>query len=185
MTERAFVGLDINRNAIQASVRPTGEQWMTSVDDTGITETAQKLVSVRPQLVVLEAQGMSELPVAGTLATAGLPFVLVSPRSVRDFARAIGKGRSEGDQAGLLASFGEMVRPEAWIMPPDMVEQLKQLKVRREELVNMLALERSRQRERCIAVQRDVRTHVSFLEKSLILLGEEISRIVRSSRIWR
>src|SRR5438067_168733 len=112
MTERAFVGLDINRNGIQAMVRPTGEQWASAIDDSGISETAERLSAVHPEVIVMEAQGGLELPVAGMLATAGLPLALVSPRSVRDFARAIGRSRSDYDHAELLAHFAELVRPE-------------------------------------------------------------------------
>lgn len=184
MNGRAFVGLDVNRSGIQAMVRPTGEQWATSMDDSGISETAERLAAVQPEVVVMEAQGGLELPVAGTLATVGLPLALVSPRSVRDFARAIGRIRGDRDHAGLLAHFAELVRPEAQPMPEKVVEQLKALKSRREEVLMMLALERSRHLTDFVSVHRDIRNHIFFLEKSVVGLGEEINRMVRSSSIW-
>src|SRR5438105_7421235 len=87
MTERIFVGLDVKRTAIQAAVRPTGQQWSATADEPGISETADMLSHVHPAIVVMEAKGGIELPVAGTLATAGVPLAFVSPRNVRDFAR--------------------------------------------------------------------------------------------------
>ena len=71
MNERAFVGLDVNRTGIHAVVRPTGEKWATGIDDSGISETAERLSAVHPDVVVMEAHGGLELPVAGTLATVG------------------------------------------------------------------------------------------------------------------
>jgi transposase len=165
-------------------VRPIGEQWVTSNDELGISEAAERLKAVRPEIVVMEAQGGLEIPVAGTLATVGLPLALVSPRSVRDFARAIGRIRDR-DHAGLLAYFAELVRPEAPAMPDKVVEQLRLLKTRRQEILSMLAQERSRQGTNFIPVYRDVRSHIFFLERSLVTLGEEINRMVRSSSIWR
>ena len=39
-----------------------------------------------PTLVVLEATGGLEVPLAAALAVAGLPVAVVNPRQVRDFA---------------------------------------------------------------------------------------------------
>ncbi len=185
MNERTFVGLDVNRSGIQAMVRPTGEQWVTSIDDSGISETAERLSAIQPEVVVMEAQGGLELPVAGTLATVGLPLALVSPRSVRDFARAIGRIRGDRGHAGLLAHFAELARPEAPPIPEKVVEQLKAIRARRQAVLMMLALERDRQDTDFITIHKDIRNHIFFLERSVVTLGEEISRMVRASSIWR
>jgi len=185
MIDGAFVGLDVNKTGIMVSIRPTGEHWKTGIDDTGIIEATEKLTEIHPQLVVMEAQGGLELPVAGTLATAGVPFAMISPRSVREFEKAIEKMRPDRDQAGLLAYFAELVQPEVRILPTKIVEQLSALKTRRQEVVKMLALERSRLDCESLVVQKDIKNHVYFLERSVLGLTEEISRAVRSSCIWR
>jgi transposase len=185
MNERAFVGLDVNRNGIQAVVRPSGDQWVTGIDDSGITETAKRLSAVHPSVVVMEALGGLELPVAGTLATIGLPLALVSPRSVRDFARAVGRNRGGRDHAALLAHFAELVRPETPKVPDSLVEHLRALKNRRENILEMLAQERKRTDTEFVAVHRDVRNHIFFLERSAFSLSEEINRMVKTSSMWR
>jgi len=184
-TDGAFVGLDVQRSGIQAAIRPTGEHWRTGIDDTGIIETTEKLTEIHPQLVVMEAQGGLELPVAGALAPAGVPFALISPRSVREFAKAIGRLRPDRDQAGLLAHFAELVRPEVRMLPTKIIDQLAALKKRRQEVIKMLALERARLDSDCLVVQKDIKNHLYFLERSVAVLAEEISRTVRSSCIWR
>src|SRR5262245_24721355 len=103
MPEKALVVLDTNRTSMQSLVRPTGEQWATRADDSGIHETVVRLSLMQPEIVVMEAQGGMELPIAGSLATEGLPLALISPRSVRDFARAIGRIRGERQHADILA----------------------------------------------------------------------------------
>jgi transposase len=185
MNESAFVGLDVNRSGIHAVVRPSGEKWATTVDDSGITETAERLSAVHPSVVVMEAHGGLELPVAGTLATVGLPLALVSPRSVRDFARAVGRNRGGRDHAALLAHFAELVRPETPKVPDSLVEHLRALKTRRDCVLEMLALERRRADTEFVAVHRDVRNHIFFLERSVFSLSEEINRMVKTSSMWR
>jgi transposase len=187
MTAGTFVGLDVQGTGIQVAVRPTGEGWVTAVDDQGISETAERLKSMRPELVVMEAQGKFELPLAGTFATVGLPFALVPPRNIRDFAKAV--GRRDQNQAGLLAYFAELVRPEVRTLSPDVVDQLRALKRRRHEIREMLSAERARldQEPSAIhsAIPKDLKGHIFFLERSFAAISEEISRTVRSSSVWR
>jgi transposase len=51
---------------------------------------ATSLREVRPTLVVLEATGGLEQPVAVALAVVGVPVAVVNLRQVRDFAKAVG-----------------------------------------------------------------------------------------------
>ena len=181
MAAEVFVGLNVSRTVIQISVRPSGENWTTGADDTGLCETAEKLRDIHPNLVVLEAQGGPELAVAGTLATAGLPFALVSPRSIREFSRAIGATRLDRNQAGLLAYFAELVRPEVRKVPLEVVQQLKALRSRRRDVLSMLMLEQGRLDSAPASIQRDIRNHIHFLERSIPLIDDEISRSVRAN----
>jgi transposase len=185
MTVAAFVGLDVTKTGIQIAVRPTGEQWTAKGDDGGITEASTHLKNIAPDLVVMEAQGGPELPLAGTLATLGLRFVMVSPRYIRDFARVIGRSRSDPDQAGLLAHFAELVRPEVRTPARETVEQLRALRARRDDVMQMLNAERRRITDDTPApVQKDVKVHIHHLERSILLIDEEFNRTVRSSQLW-
>ena len=185
MDTRVVAGVDVKRTGIQAFVRPSGQEWNASVDDSGISATADMLSSVQPEVVVMESQGGIELPVAGLLATAGLPLAFVSQRNVRDFARSIGRIREDENHAVLLAYFAQLIRPEVRTMPTDLLDHLKALKTRKQEILSILEVERGRQETNPISVQRDIRNHIYFLEKSVFALSEEINRAVRSSSIWR
>ena len=184
MNAGVFVGLDIGRSSLQAAARPAGQKWVANSDDAGICELANVLTSVQPEIIVIEAQGGIELPVAGTLATSGLPLAFVSRRNVREFAHLVG-ARGDRSHAELLAHFAELARPEVRPIPNTVVEQLQALKTRQRELLNILALERSRLNTRVTPVQRNIRSHIYFLEKNLASLGEEINQAVRSSSIWQ
>jgi len=185
MNRGVFAGLDIDQATLQVAVRPAGQKWFANTSDSGICEIADVLAGVQPEIVVLETQGGVELPVAGTLAVTGLPLAFVSQRSVRDFAKAIGLARRERNHAELLAHFAELVQPEVRPIPLNVVEQLQALKARQREMLSMLELERSRLKTHVISVQRSVRNHLNFLERSAAFLAEEINQTVRTSSIWR
>src|SRR5688572_19743854 len=98
-----FVGLDAGRETIEASVRPSGEIWTANSGEDGITEMVDTVFDIHPRLVVLQANGNFELPLAGILMTRALPVALVQPLKVREFARAIGRlSRVEQRPAALL-----------------------------------------------------------------------------------
>jgi transposase len=87
--------------------------------------------------------------------------------------------------AGLLAHFAELVRPEAWPLTDELVEQLKELKARRREITQMLALERGRLKGRMPVVQKDLQNHLLFLERSRGSIDDQFNQTVRSGRISR
>jgi transposase len=188
-SEARYVGLDAGRDGIEAWVRPTGEVWKMDTGDDGMIQVAETLSRLNPQLVVMQANGNFELPMAGILVTFGLPVALVQPRNVRDFARAIGKPSRNGTekrqvQAGLLAQFAELVQPDASPMPEEQIEELRQLRGRRLEILQMIAAERSRAGHALPALEKDIQAHIQFLERNLVAIDAQFSRRVRASKIW-
>jgi transposase len=72
---------------VDVFVRPDGHA--KRFDRDGERETLlEYLRPLKPTLIVMEATGGLELPVAAALATAKLPVVVINPRKARDFAKA-------------------------------------------------------------------------------------------------
>ena len=86
-----FIGIDVSKGHLDMAVRPTGEQCRMVHSDSGITAVVQRVQQSQPQLIVLEATGGLEMCLASALAAAGLPVVVVNPRQVRDFSKALGQ----------------------------------------------------------------------------------------------
>jgi transposase len=126
------------------------------------------------------------LPVAGVLATVGLPFAIVNTRSIREFARSVGRmSRMDVTLAGLLAHFGELVNPEPRPLPDKLIEKLKDLRTRRDELHQMLAAEKSRFEKAPLVIRKDLQRHINFLEQSIATVNQDFNRTVQSSVAWR
>jgi len=185
VSEARFVGLDPGRQLIEASVRPTGELWTANAGDAGMTQMASTVSDIHPRLIVMQANGNLELPMAGILITLGLPVAMIQPHNVRDFARALGRlSRTEQHQSVLLARFGELVQPDASPLPGELVDDLKELRARRQEIQQMIAMERGRSGLTPPALERDLQAHIQFLERSLGVVDSLFSRKVRESRVW-
>ena len=105
--EAVYVGIDVAKAQMDVAVRPTEDIWDVVHDEEGISLLVSRLKSLEPVMVLLEATGGLELP----LATAALPMV-VDPRQVQDFARATGKlAKTDVLDAAMLAHFAEAVQP--------------------------------------------------------------------------
>ena len=137
--EGVFVGIDVAKAELVVALRSEGVQWSVPQTEAGWAALARKLQAVAPALVLLEATGGLEVPVAGTLATAGLPVAVVNPRQVRDFAKATGiLAKTDGVDAHVLARFAEAVRPAPRPLPDAAPRALEALVTRRRQLGEML-----------------------------------------------
>ena len=185
--ERLFVGIDVSKDRLEVYVRPTGERLTVASDEAGITQLLGRLQVLQPSVIVLEATGGYEARVAAALAHAGLPVAVVHPRQVRDFARATGQlAKSDGLDAAVLAHFGEAVSPPVRPLPNAQAQALAELVTRRRQLVEMLTAELNRQQQaRQRLVQTRLQRHVTWLRAAIAELEEDITRLIRSSPVWR
>ena len=87
--EAIYVGIDVAKAQVDVAVRPTDDRWEVSHDQAGIRKLVSQLKALQPAMVLLEASGGLELPLVAALATKEVPVVVVNPRQVRDFARAM------------------------------------------------------------------------------------------------
>jgi transposase len=184
--ESPYVGIDVSKNQLDIAVRPAGDTWSMPNDVSGITEVVQGLAQLHPALVVLEATGGLQMPLAAALATAGLPLAMVNPRQVRDFARAIGRlAKTDRLDAQVLAHFAEAVRPTPYPLPDAQTQELTALLTRRHQVVEMLTAEKNRLRSARELVHRRVQDHICWLEQELADLDDDLERTLRKSPLWR
>ena len=185
-SEDPYVGIDVSKDRLDIAVRPTEDTWRLANDASGIPEVVQRLAQLHPKLVVLEATGGLQLPVVAALASAGLPFSMVNPRQVRDFARATGKlAKTDQLDAQVLAHFAEAVRPTPYPLPDAQTQELTALLTRRHQVVEMLTAEKNRLRTTRESVRQRVQDHIRWLEQELADLDDDLERTLRESPLWR
>jgi transposase len=181
-----FVGIDVSKAALDVATAPATQQWRASNDDGGIATLVEQLAAVSPQLVVLEATGGHEMPVAGALAAAGIPTAIVNPRQVRDFARSLGKlAKTDALDAQVLARFAEATRPTPRDLADEQLALLRSTVARRRQLVGMLVAEKNRMHTAEPGIKADIEAHIAWLEERLKRLDRDLEQAVRSSPIWR
>ena len=79
------------------------------------------------------------------LQAAGLPVVVINPRQVRAFAKAIGQlAKTDRLDAGVLAHFAAAIKPPLRPLKSKDDQELKDLMSRRGQLIDMLVAEKNR-----------------------------------------
>ena len=181
-----FVGIDVSKGTLDVATLPAGEAWAVANDDEAIAALVARLLSLGPELVVLEASGKYEAPCAAALAAAGVPVAVVNPRQARDFARSTGQlAKTDSLDAAVLALFAERVRPEPRALPDAESEALAAILARRRQLIGMLASEKNRAHMAAPSVTKSVAKHVRWLEKELGMVDDDLRRAIRESAAWR
>lgn len=164
----SFVGIDVAKAHLDVAVLPSGRAWRLARDEAPVAQLVAELAELAPALVVLEATGGFEAPVAGALATAGLPVVVINPRQARDFAKATGQlAKTDTIDARMLALLGQRLKPAVRPLKEAETRALEALLVRRRQLVEMLTMEKNRLHAATGRVRQDIAAHIAWLEKRL------------------
>jgi transposase len=135
----------------------------------------------------MEATGGYEVPVATALAAAGVPVVVVNPRQVRDFARALNiLAKTDKVDARVLARFGEATKPAVRPLSDETQQELEAKMLRRRQLTDMIVAETNRLHScRVPEVQAGIKQHVEWLRRQLKDVDLDLKRAIRKSPVWR
>lgn len=181
-----FIGIDVSKATLDIASLPDGESWSVTNDDLGLAELAPRLVALTPTLVVLEATGGFESPAVAALAKAGLPVVVVNPRQVRDFAKAMGRlAKTDTLDAAVLAEFAQRVRPAPRPLPDEAAQLLESLVTRRRQLLEMLTAEHNRLGFARGPVRRGITQHIQWLEKRLADVDHDLQEAITASPLYQ
>lgn len=180
------VGIDVSKDRLDVAVRPSRELFTVERNAGGIASLAARLLELSPRIVALEATGGFETVVAATLASAGLPVVVVNPAQIRAFAKAVGqRAKTDPIDAAVIAHFAEATNLEPRPLPDEATRLLADLVGRRRQIVEMIGAERQRERRvRVPRLKKSIARLLKALEKELASLDTDIDDAVRGSPAW-
>ena len=180
-----FIGIDVSKARLDVAIRPSAEKLSVSNDEAGIQALVTRLSKIKPALIVLEATGGLERSVSGTLGSAQLPVVVVNPRQVRDFAKALGQlAKTDRIDAEVMARFAEVIRPPLRPLPDKVSLELRSLIARRRQLIEMMVAEKNRLSTASKAVRKRIEAHIRWLETELDRADKDLDHSIRQSPIW-
>ena len=186
-TRRSFIGIDVSKKLLEVAVHESEHHFRTANEPQAFPELIAELIALQPARIVLEATGGLEIPVLQALHGAGLPVVLINPRQVRDFAKALGQlAKTDRLDARVLAHFAAAIKPPLRPVKAAEDTELDALMGRRNQLSGMLGAEKNRRGSAATAAARaDVEAHIEWLEQRLKALDKQLKEQLKRSVAWQ
>lgn len=187
MTDKVYAGIDISKDRLDVHIGPSGASFSVPYTDDGLEELAERLREEPGLTAVMEATGGIEHIAAASLSSRGIPVAVVNPRQVRDFARATGRlAKTDALDAGVLARFGDAVRPRVSDLPDEVEKAFSELLGRRRAVVGMITAERNRLKQAVTAgVRERIRAHIAYLEDDLAEADSGLKEKIEQSPVWK
>lgn len=183
----SFIGIDVSKQWLEVAAHESDYQLRCANKASAFDELSAALLALRPALIVLEATGGLERAVVAALHGAGLPVVVVNPRQVRDFARALGQlAKTDRLDARVLAAFAAAIKPPPRPLKTSEELALDALSGRRDQLVEMLADEKNRRASAASdSLRADIQQHIDWLKDRLAELDQQLKKVVQGSARWQ
>ena len=179
------VGIDVSKLALDFDCLPISATQQFGNDAAGIAALVALLQDSGAERIVIEATGGYETAIASALAVAKLPVVVVNPRQVRDFAKAMGQfAKTDKLDARILALFGERMKPPLRTLPDEAQRALADVLNRRLQLVTMRAQEKTRLASVPAVARKDVEQHIAWLDKRIAKLEADLGARLKTSEVW-
>ncbi len=185
MAEEMNVGIDVAKDRLDVAEHPGDVCWSTGNDTAGIAALVARWTESRPIRIIVEATGGYELALVLALMEASLPVVVINPRQSRAFGKATGQlAKTDAIDALTLARFGEAMRPEVRPLPDAQTRALSSLLTRRRQLIDIRTAEKNRLSTVERPVEREIQTHVRWLNKRIEAIERRLDKTIKASPIW-
>lgn len=135
----------------------------------------------------MEGTGVYHELAALTLSDAGVVVSIANPAQVKEFGRGLAiRTKTDVSDSVVLARYGALLKPVAWIPPSLGVRNLAALLARREAIVQDLQRERNRQEKANISISSTLVTQsladsIAFLTEQLHKIQQEIDDHIKGN----
>jgi transposase len=182
-----YVGIDVSKQRLDVHVHPAGEHIAVPQDGDGLARLVQCLKEHKPVIIAIEATGGFEAGAVAALAADGLPVVVVNPKQVHNFAKALGlNAKTDVIDARVIALFAQAVKPEIRPLPDRDAIALSELLARRRQIVQMITAEKSRAMRHVsnAVLQKSIGRIIAALERELAQLDCNLDKTIKGSPLW-
>lgn len=180
-----YAGIDVSKAQLDIDTYPDAAPKQFANDETGRFAACAYLQLAQVRLIVVEATGGLASPLVALAASSGLAIAVINPQQARDFAKAIGVLAKTDKVELVLARFAEAVKPPVSALKPDEVLQMAAILTRRRQLIEMITAEGNRQASAATGIAKQIRQHISWLEKRLKEADGDLDQSIRASPVWQ
>ena len=178
-TVNCFVGIDVSKDFLDIAVFGGSVQRIENSAG-GRRRWIGALPSERV-LVVLEASGGYEIPVIRDLLIGGITPVVMDPRRVRAYARAVGRlAKTDRIDAAILAEMAAKTQPQPRPLKGDEDRALQTLVTRRRQLSEMRVAESNRSAQANPWVADSLLQHLEQIDQLIAEVDQALDQLIKT-----
>ncbi len=183
---KQWIGIDVCKKNLDIAIHTQGRTFRVANNTSGQAELVLQLRNYEIEGIVLEATGGLERSVMAALELAGYQTRRVNPLQVRHFAKATGRlVKTDRIDAQMLAHFGKSLEPAITLLPDAQTQELQALVTRRQQVVEILTMEKNRLHSCESWIQESIKTVIAYLEAELQSLETRLAELSVQGSQWR
>lgn len=180
------VGVDTGKSQLDVYLHETHQFVQFSNDKVGIRRLILLLEEYEVERIVIEATGRLEHAFAEAAFDAGYPLVVVQPIMVRRYAGAIGQlAKTDRLDAKLIAEYAAVVKPKVRQRVASETRVIKDLLVRRRQLLQMSTMEKNRLHIMPEALADDIEALLKELHRQIKAIDKQLQVAMSASEQWQ
>lgn len=179
------VGVDVGKSQLDIYLYERQRAFTVENTPAGIQQALRTLARYRVERIVLEATGRYERAFVEVALHKALPLIIANPIHIRRFAGAIGQlAKTDAIDAKLIAQYAAMVKPPVRPHHSQQVQQIKDLLVRRRQLMEMLTMEKNRHHIMPTFLKADIQRGITQLQKQLAKVDQHLEEMIEQEVSW-
>jgi transposase len=132
----------------------------------------------------MESTGGYERLVSKTLQSVGTKVAVMNPWQTSNFGKSLGlRAKTDVIDAGVLAKFAEVVNPSPTRILSDEEFELKQLVLRRTQLVEQKVQEKNRLEHASPLIQKSIEKMIKMLRAEIKQIGLKIEKLIAKNKV--
>jgi len=180
------IGVDVGKDQLDFFCHESAEHFTVPNTASGIRQALKRLPLAEIACLVVEATGRYEQALVQAAQGKGVPVFIAQPIAVRRFAGALGiLAKTDRLDSRVIAQYAASIRPQARPLPDRNTRKLKDLTVRRKQVIGMLTMEKNRLQVMPAFLGADIRRSIRSLKQQLSKLDEAIQTLSQEVSAWR
>ncbi|NIQ10257.1 MAG: IS110 family transposase [Gammaproteobacteria bacterium] len=180
------IGIDVGKSQLDFFIYERDIHFTVENTTDGIRKALGRLGRYKVARIVLEATGRYERPFVEAALLKEMPVIIANPIHVRRYAGAIGQlAKTDHIDAWLIAKYAAVVQPQVRKHQSKSVIKIKDLLVRRRQLIEMMTMEKNRHHIMPDFLKTDIKRNITQLQKQLEKVDQHLDKLIEAEDEWR
>lgn len=180
------IGVDVGKFFLDVCIHEKASYFQVSNDESGIRQLLKRLAHYHVVRIAMEATGRYEYLLAEACHNKGLPVCIIKPLSIRRYAGAIEQlAKTDKLDAKVIASYAATIKPTPTPEKSKNLLAIKDLLVRRRQLMQMRTQELNRFKIMGKRLQVSCNRIIRILEKEIDRIECQLQKKVDEQAEWQ